>query len=198
MLSSRNIHFVILGIILGAASGYIFAFYHAQGSIPAPAPAASSTPGPDSAATPEHPDITDDQMLELFNTAIEKNPNNPELMTRYANFLFDLQRYNESVDWYQKVLALQPSNIDVRTDLATALYSMGRIDESLAEYQKSLAVDPRHMLSLHNLVVLYTDSKKDFAAAESVLKQMEEINPNYEALPSLRTKLAEDRARAGR
>ena len=149
-------------------------------------------------APQEHPDLTDNQMLELFKGAIERNPDNPELMMRYANFLFDLQRYAESVEWYQKVLAMQPSNIDVRTDMATALWSMGRVDESLAEYQKSLAANPKHMLSLHNVFIIYTDNKKDFAAAETVLKQMEQIDPAYAALPSLRKKLEEDRAGTAR
>ena len=34
MFSSRNIHFAILGIILGATTGYIFAFYQVQSSMP--------------------------------------------------------------------------------------------------------------------------------------------------------------------
>jgi tetratricopeptide (TPR) repeat protein len=190
MFSSRNIHFAILGIILGATSGYVLAFYQAESL--APPASIADTAG---AGTPEeHPDITDDQMLELFKGAIERNPNNPELMSRYANFLFDLQRYAESVEWYQKVLALQPSNIDVRTDMASALWSMGRVDDSLAEYQKNLTANPKHMLSLHNMFIIYTDSRKDYAAAERVLKQMEQIDPAYAALPSLRKKLEEDRA----
>jgi tetratricopeptide (TPR) repeat protein len=194
MFSSRNIHFAILGLILGATSGYLLAFYQAQSLAPTTTAPAATDNGSASATPEQHPDITDDQMLELFKGAIARNPDNPELMTRYANFLFDLQRYAESVEWYQKVLAVQPSNIDVRTDMASALWSMGRVDESMAEYQKSLAINPKHMLTLHNMFIIYIDSRRDFAAAETVLKQMEQIDPSYAALPGLRKKLEEDRA----
>jgi Flp pilus assembly protein TadD len=194
MFSSRNIHFAILGIILGSIAGYVFAFYQAYSMSPVPAPTESAA----ASSAEEHPDISDEQMLALFKGAIERNPDNPELMTRYANFLFDLQRYAESVEWYRKIVALQPTNIELRTNLATALYNMGRVDEAMAEYQNSLAVDPRHMFTLHNMFIVYIDNKKDFAAAESVLKKMEQIDPAYEGLPALRQKLAEDRARFGR
>jgi tetratricopeptide (TPR) repeat protein len=196
MFSSRNVHFAILGIILGSVAGYILAFYKAYSMVP-PDPAAAASPADTSSAEAppdQQPEFTDEQMVGLFKGAIERNPDNIELLSRFGNYLFDIERYGEAVEWYQKALAKQPSNIDIRTDLATALYSMGRVDEAMGEYQKSLTTDPRHMLTLHNMVVLYIDSKKDFDAAESTLKQMEQINPSYEALPALRQKLADDRA----
>src|SRR6478735_3903117 len=109
MFTSRNIHFAILGIILGATTGYIFAFYQVQSSTPRtlPAPAKQSS-------TPQgHPDVSNEQLVTMFKEALAKNPNDTTLMTRYANFLFDLGKYNESVEWFQKVLAIQPNNLDV-------------------------------------------------------------------------------------
>src|SRR5881628_2990659 len=88
MFTSRNIHFAVLGVILGASSGYILAFYQVQSSMPAPAVNASVNA---SGGVPQnHPEVTNDQMVALFKQALAKNPNNPELMTRYANFLLDL------------------------------------------------------------------------------------------------------------
>src|SRR3981081_1460077 len=114
MFTSRNIHFAILGIILGGASGYIFAFYQVQSSMPRPVPSAQGQ---------QHPDVNDQQLLAMFKEALAKNPNDTTLMTRYANFLFDMGKFAEAVQWFQKVLALQPGNLDVRTDLGTALYN---------------------------------------------------------------------------
>ena len=196
MFSSRNIHFAILGIILGAAFGYVFAFYQAEANAPRPVTATSATSAAEdttaaNAATPgDHPEVTNEQMLGLFQQALEKNPNEPELMKRYGNFLFDMARYSEAIAFYQKVIALEPDNIDVRTDMATALYTMGRVDDALAEYQKSLQKNPDHMLTLHNLLIALADSKKDPAGAKAVLEKMEKIDPKYEALPALREKLA--------
>src|SRR5262245_50898691 len=118
MLTSRNIHFAILGIILGATSGYILAFYQVQSSMPRSLPAAQEPGG-----TQGHPNVSNEQLLGMFKEALAKNPNDTTLMTRYANFLFDLGKFNEAVEQFQKVVALQPTNLDVRTDFATALWN---------------------------------------------------------------------------
>jgi Tfp pilus assembly protein PilF len=186
MFSSRNIHFAILGIILGGAAGYIFAFYQVQSSMPprtAPAAQGSNLPS-------GHPDVSNEQLLKMFAEALAKNPNDTTLMTRYANFLFDLGRFTDAVEWFQKVVALQPDNLNVRTDLGTALWNMGQKDKAMAEYQRILKSDPKHMATLHNLVIVHLE-ERDFAAAEQVLKQMETIDPKYEGLDPLRKRLAE-------
>src|SRR5215831_7219060 len=188
MFTSRNIHFAILGIILGAALGYVLAFYQAQRSMSLALPLQGSN-------VPQgHPDVNNEQLLAMFKEALAKNPNDPTLMTRYANFLFDLGRYSESVEWFQKVLALQPNNLDVHTDLGTALWNAGQKDKAMAEYQAALKVDPKHMATLHNLVIVRLE-ERDFPAADETLKKMEEINPKYEGLDPLKKRLAELRGK---
>src|SRR5437867_1968555 len=187
MFTSRNIHFAILGIILGATSGYILAFYQVQSSMPRSAPVSQSSNLPQN-----HPDVSNEQLLAMFKEALDKNPNDSTLMTRYANFLFDLRRFNEAVQWFQKVLAAQPNNLDARTDLATALWNAGQKDQAMAEYQQTLKVDPKHMATLHNLVIVHLE-ERDFPAAEQTLKQMEQIDPKYEGLEPLKKRLAEVR-----
>src|SRR5689334_25436274 len=133
MFSARNIHFALLGIILGASSGYIFAFYQVQSSMPRALPPSQSSNTPQG-----HPNVSNDQLLAMFKEALAKNPNDTTLMTRYANFLFDLGKFNESVEWFQKVTALQPDNLDAHTDLGTALWNAGQKDKAMAEYQAIL------------------------------------------------------------
>jgi Flp pilus assembly protein TadD len=186
MFSSRNIHFAILGIILGATSGYIFAFYQVESSTPRTLPAAAQ-----SSKVPQgHPDVSNEQLLAMFKEALAKNPNDPTLLTRYANFLFDLGRFTEAVDWFSRVAAMQPNNLDVRTDLGTALWNAGQKEKAMAEYQRILQADPKHIATLHNLAVVHL-GERDFAAAERVINQIEAIDPKYEGLPSLKQRLAE-------
>src|SRR5262245_64254430 len=129
MFTSRNIHFAILGIILGAAFGYVLAFYQAQSSMPRALPSQGSN-------LPQgHPNVSNEQLLAMFKEALAKNPNDPTLLTRYANFLFDLGKFKEAVETFRKIAALQPTNLDVRTDLATALWNAGQKDQAMAEYQ---------------------------------------------------------------
>ena len=192
MFTARNIHFAILGIILGAASGYVFAFYQVQSSMPRSTPASSVS----SQGTPAgHPDVSNEELLGMFKQALEKAPNDLTLMTKYANFLFDLGRYSESVEWFQKVLAQKPDSLDVHTDLGTALWNAGQKEKAMAEYQATLKIDPKHMATLHNLVIAHL-GEKDFVNAEKVLKRMEQIDPKYEGLDSLKKRLAIERGPA--
>lgn len=193
MFSSRNIHFAILGIILGATSGYIFAFYQVEKAMPArePQQLQGAAGAPDN-----HPEVDNEQMLALFNRALEQNPNDPTLLARYGNFLFDLERYEESVDMYRKVLAMEPGNLEVRTDLGSALWNLGRKDEAAAAYTETLKSDPDHMLTLHNLFVVYVEDGRNLSAAADLLARMERIEPQYSALPVLRNRLEEERRKA--
>lgn len=186
MFSSRNIHFAILGIILGASSGYIFAFYQVQSSMPREAPA----PRQNSAVPNGHPQVNDDQVATMVQQALAKNPNDTTLLTRYANFLFDRGRYQEAVEWFRKVIALEPNNLDARTDLATALWSAGKQDESMAEYQSILKANPKHIATLHNLAIVHFE-QRNLTAAEQDIKQIEAADPKYEGLDSLKKRLAE-------
>jgi tetratricopeptide (TPR) repeat protein len=191
MFSSRNIHFAILGIILGGTLGYIFAFYQVQASMPAPTssgPAASNSKAPAG-----HPNVTNEQLLAMFKEALEKNPNDTTLITKYANFLFDTGKFSEAVTWFEKVAALQPESPDARTDLGTALWNAGQKDKAMAQYQSALKIDPKHMATLHNLTIVYEEDRK-LADAEKTIKQMEVIDPKYEGLDTLKKRLDELRA----
>src|SRR6185369_8445000 len=183
MFSSRNIHFAILGIILGATTGYIFAFYQVQSSTPRTLPAAQGSNLPQG-----HPNLNPEEIRQKVEEELAKNPKNTQVMTLYANFLFDQGKFNEAVAWFQKAVAVDPNNLDVRTDMATALYNAGQKDKAMAEYQQILKSDPKHMATLHNLVIVHMD-ERDLPAAEQVVKQMESIDPKYEGLDSLKKRL---------
>ena len=154
MLTSRNIHFAILGIILGASSGYILAFYQVKKAMPPPA---ISAPGSSSSTPENHPDVTNEELLAMFKEAMEKSPNDPKLMTRYGTFLFQLGKFPEARGWFEKVLVLQPNDIDVRVGLVVVhlqdrdfpaaekvLKEIERIDPKYAgldELKKRLAIE---------------------------------------------------------
>ena len=96
MLSSRNIHFAILGIILGATTGYIFAFYQVQSSMPREIPSRTSN------APPGHPNLSPEEVRRRVDEELAKNPNDTRVMTLYANFLFDQGKFNEAVQWFER------------------------------------------------------------------------------------------------
>src|SRR5215469_16216659 len=110
MISSRNIHFAILGVILGATTGYVFAFYQIDKNIPDKTRILARN-----GDSQEHPSVSNEQILAMFKTQLEKNPNNAELLSRYGDFLSDIERYQDAADAYKRVLAIEPNNIGAQT-----------------------------------------------------------------------------------
>src|SRR5579883_1582140 len=103
MISSKNIHFAILGLILGATSGYIFAFCQIEKNIPEKTRTLSRNGDSQQA----HPNVSNEQVLAMFKKQLEANPNDAELLSRYADFLSDIERYQEAADNYKKVLEIE-------------------------------------------------------------------------------------------
>lgn len=149
MFSSRNIHFAILGVILGASMGYIFAFYQAEHKI-----ARQTASAANSGVPQNHPNVSTEQILEMFKVALERNPNEPELLTRYASFLFNLGRFQESVEWFQKSLNIRPNHmptleslfdaqLDGVRDVKAAEATLKKIEQADSKYAALPAMQKR-------------------------------------------------------
>lgn len=184
MFSSRSIHFAVLGLILGASTAYIFAFYRAQSALPpviTEAQAQSEVP-------PGHPDVSSEQMLEAMKKAVELDPKQPEVVKRYALALFDAGQFNEASTWFGKAVALEPNNVDTRSMYGAALWRIGEKEAAAAQLEATLKLDPKNIPSLHGLTLLALE-KKDFSKAADLITQIEKIEPDYGQLPALRSRL---------
>jgi len=190
MFTSRNIHFAILGIILGAATGYVVAFYQAAAAAPpAGDPHAPTSTDQQGALPTNHPEVNSEQMLALLKKAAEDSPTQPEVLSRYANELFQLGRLEESADWYGKVVALEPKDTDVRSLYGAVLWRIGKKDEAKTQLQTALTQDPKHVPSLHGLFIIALDNH-DAAKATEYVRKIEQIEPAYPGLADLKARLA--------
>jgi Tfp pilus assembly protein PilF len=190
MFTSRNIHFAILGIILGAATGYVAAFYQAAAAAPPAEDPHTTTAADQQGALPaNHPEVNSQQMLDLLKKAAEDSPNQPEVLSRYANELFQIGKMEESAEWYGKVVKLQPKDTDVRSLYGAVLWRIGRKDEAKTQLQTALTQDPKHVPSLHGLFIIALVSH-DVARATEYVQRIEQIDPKYPGLADLKTRLA--------
>ena len=58
-------------------------------------------------------------------------------------------------------------------------------DRAVAELKRNLDADPEHLPSLHNLMLMYLETKR-LGEAEATLAKIEKVKPDYEQLPQLR------------
>ena len=189
MLSARNIHFAILGVILGASTAYVYAFYRVQSHAVPPALTAADAQGE---VPPGHPDVNNEQMLAAMKKAVDADPTQPDILNRYALALFQAEHYEEAEQWFGKALQLAPDNTDIRSMHGAVLWRLGNKDAAESELEATLKRDRGHIPSLHGLVLLSIE-KHNVGRAEELIKRIENVEPTYNQLPELRSRLKAER-----
>lgn len=131
-----------------------------------------------------------DQAAEFYEKARQLKPQEHAVLVALGNAKFDLQLYPEAERWYKEALKLKPEDVDARTDLGLSFFlrEPKELDKAIAEYRTSLGYNPRHEQSLQNLITALL-AKGDKAAVRPYLQQLEQVNPNNQALVQFRAQL---------
>jgi tetratricopeptide (TPR) repeat protein len=131
-----------------------------------------------------------DQAIEFYTNAQKVKPREFAVLSQLGNANFDFGRYEEAGRWYEQALQQKPDDVMVRTDLGLTYYfrTPRELDRAIATYRESLRYDPRHEQTLQNLVTALLD-KGDQAAAGETLRQLEQVNPNNQAIAQFRSRL---------
>jgi Tfp pilus assembly protein PilF len=195
MFSSRNIHFALLGIILGASAGYVFAFYKAYAANTPPA--ITQSQAVQGNLPPEHPGVegvNTDQMLEQMKKAVELDPKDPEIIKRYAMALFDAGRFDDAEQQFGKAVDLEPNSVEARAMFGAALWRLGKQDAAAVQLEATLKLDAGNIPALHGLTLLHLERRNLDKAAEYI-KQIESVEPSYSQLALLKSRLEAERAK---
>ena len=183
---------MLLGGLIGYISGTQITLrqiqeVHLAGNQPGSGPA---TPPSQSSLPEGHPTITTSADLETLKKAADAAPNNSTLSLELANKLYDAGRYGEAIPYYRRALTVDPRNVNVSTDLGTALFYTGNPDAAIAQFNQSLEIDPRHAQTLHNLVIVNLQGKKDIPAAKAALERLKSVDPANASIPNLQNMMA--------
>jgi len=183
---------LLLGGLIGYISGTQITLRQIQEVHPARNQPGSGPPTPPSQSSlPEgHPTITTSADLETLKKAADAAPNNSTLSLELANKLYDAGRYGEAIPYYKRALMVDPRNVNVSTDLGTALFYTGDPDAAIAQFNRSLEIDPRHAQTLHNLVIVNLQGKKDIPAAKAALERLKSVDPKNPSIPNLQNMMA--------
>ncbi len=131
------------------------------------------------APAPQQPAPGTDYSVQIseLKRRLQNNPNDVGLLVQLGNTYFDSNMYPESIEAYEKSLALRPGNPDVLTDLGVMYRRNGQSDEAVKRFRMAMAADPMHFQSRMNLgVVLFYDFN-DGAGAREALESILEIYP---------------------
>ncbi len=115
---------------------------------------------------------------ELYNKAIELNPNYTLTYNNLGNVFSALKRYDEAEAAYRKAIEIDSNYAAAHNNLGILLKELKRYDEAEAAYRKGMELDPNYAFAYNNLGILLKELKR-YDEAEAVYRKAIELNPNY-------------------
>ena len=114
------------------------------------------------------------QALELVRQALGEEPQNKELVERFASLHQRLGKHDDAIRLYRDLLALKPHNPGAWDAIGYSLSSLERYDEAAVAYQRALAINSIRPQSHSGLGAVYArqgryaDSIREYEAALEV------------------------------
>ena len=196
-MTRENLLFAIIGILLGFIGGFMMASYINQRDFAARAGTTAAQQGQN--LPPNHPPIAGDQqgeggqqMLASVQTAMKQareNPNDFEAQVTAAKLEYQIQRFDQAIEYLLIANKLKPDDFDVLAMLGVANLDAGHFDAAEKWYRAALTKKPNDMPTLDGLCAVLL-SKGDAKGAEEAINKLAKIDPTNQDLPQFREKLA--------
>jgi len=191
-MSRENLLFAIIGILLGFIVGFMFASSMSQ-KMATPQATASSQAMP-----ADHPPLAaqnqqDPQAVRAeVSASLEKartEPNNFEAQVKAAELYYQIQRYDQAIEFLLKANQLKPTDYRTVVILGMVNLDAGNFETAEKWYRAAMKMKSDDVMVLAGLAAA-TLQKGDAKAAEDAIAKLEKVDPNAEDLPQFRDKLA--------
>jgi tetratricopeptide (TPR) repeat protein len=191
-MSRENLLFAIIGILLGFIVGFMFASSMSQKSV-APALTASNAQMPS-----DHPPVgaqnapNPEAMRAEVAASLEKAKNEPknfEAQIQAAQLYYQIQRYDQAIEYLLKANQIQPTDQRTVALLGMVNLDAGNLETAEKWYRAAMKMKSDDVMVLAGLAAV-TLEKGDAKAAEDAIAQLEKVDPNSVDLPQFRDKLA--------
>ena len=190
-MNRENLLFAIIGLLLGFIVGFMFASSMSQKAqtqtasasqgLPADHPPVGAQSGGDPAA-----------MREQVTAQIAKARNEPEnfdAQVQAANLFYQIQRYDQAIEFLLKANKLKPTDYETVANLGLVNLDAGHFDQAETWYRAAVKMKPDDERVVAG-VAAATLGKGDAKAAADAIAQLEKLNPSSQDLPQFKEKLA--------
>jgi tetratricopeptide (TPR) repeat protein len=192
-MTRENLLFAIIGVLLGFIIGFIFSSTMSQRYGPG-APAATSNQNlpadhpPIQGGDPQNPQAIFAQVQASMKKAREE-PNNFDAQVDAAKLEYQIQRFDQAVEFLLKANQLKPDDYEVVAMLGSANLEASHYDMADKWYKIALRKKPEDVSVLAGVAYLQLQ-KGDVKEAEKAIASLEKVDPNNQDLPQFRDKLA--------
>ena len=163
--------FPVLPLLVGGLLGFIGGYFAAGGGRPAPAAAVASPAGGAAGGR-----------IEEIQIAVDKDPENPTLLTALGNAWYDREDWDRAIAAYEKARRKAPEDVRLLSDLGAAYRNRGEFRRAVALFERARKNDKDHWQSLLNLVLIHAYDLRDSAAAQ---RWFDELKRRYPEIPDL-------------
>lgn len=200
-MDKKKLIYGVIGLLIGLGLGYWgtnalnrnYASTANSGNKEAPAgdlppghPPAGATSPSGSASTAQSDGPQGDVMAVIQQARNE--PSNFDAQMKAAALFAQIQRYDQAMEFYQKARQAKPNDLGVLVALGHTSFQLQLLPEAEQWYKEALKRSPRHEEALQNLATTLL-AKGDKAAARTYVQQLEQVNPNNQALAQFRAQL---------
>lgn len=192
-MTRENLLFAIIGVLLGFIVGFMFASSMSQKQAMQQQAAAGSQSLPS-----DHPPVgaqnapNPQAMQQEVTASLEKARNEPknfEAQIKAAQLYYQIQRYDQAIEYLLKANQLRPTDYQTVVTLAVTNLDAGHFDTAEKWYRAALKMKSDDVTVLAGLAFA-TLEKGDAKAAEDAIAQLEKVDPTAQDLPNFKSRLA--------
>lgn len=129
------------------------------------------------------------EAFTILGETIKQFPNNPDLLEFVAVTQLENGAPDKSLPLLESAVKVSPNNITLHYNLALVHEQLKHYPQAMAEIDKALKLDPNHASSKFVRAKLLA-STGQLEAAQKLLKELEESNPESVNIPELRGRIA--------
>lgn len=200
-MTRDNLLFAIIGILIGFIIGFMLAnsILTREAALRA-APLSAAQQGgnlpanhPPVAGGDQSGDGQGQQMLGQVQEAMKQareQPNNFEAQVTAAKLEYQIQRFDQAIEYLLIANKLKPDDFDVLGMLGVANMDGGHFDAAEKWYKAALIKKPQDIPVLDGFCAVLL-SKGDAKGAEEAINKLAKIDPTNQDLPQFKDKLTE-------
>ena len=189
-MTRENILFAIIGILLGFIVGFMLASSMSQKTAMMQASTSTQMPAdhpPVGAQGTENPQAVREQVTASLEKA-RSEPQNFEAQIEAANLYYQIQRYDDAIEFLLKANQLKPSDYRTVTLLGMVNLDAGHYDTAEKWYRAAMKMKSDDVMVLSGLADAML-KKGDPKAAQDAIAQLEKVSPNSVDLPQFKERL---------
>lgn len=191
-MTRENLLFAIIGVLLGFIVGFMFASSMSQHSAPIESSMAGNRNLPANhpqvqSGDPKNPQQVFADVQEAISKA-RNEPNNFEAQMKAAELYYQIQRYDQAIEFLLKANQLKPDSYEAVVALGQVNLDAEHYDTAEKWYKAALLKKPDDTRVLASLAFTALQ-RGDATAATNAIANLEKVDPSNQDLPQLRDRL---------